>query len=82
GSAVKTSASYNWRNSTPNFHYNSRPTFNRTEHPLKNMVDRGIFDSGCSGHMIGKRINWRILKNSIGDLLPLEVAKATYLVKA
>ncbi|GJW46233.1 hypothetical protein Tco_0077879 [Tanacetum coccineum] len=22
-----------------------------TEHPLKNMVDRGIFDSGCSGHM-------------------------------
>ncbi|GJR19127.1 hypothetical protein Tco_0967654 [Tanacetum coccineum] len=30
GSAVKTSASYNWRNSRPNFHYNSRPTFNRT----------------------------------------------------
>ncbi|GJY67206.1 hypothetical protein Tco_0469444 [Tanacetum coccineum] len=26
------------------------------------------------------RINWRILKNSMGDLLPLEVAKATYLV--
>ncbi|GJV77950.1 hypothetical protein Tco_1509534 [Tanacetum coccineum] len=25
------------------------------------------------------RINWRILKNSMGDLLPLEVAKATYL---
>ncbi|GJV91599.1 putative ribonuclease H-like domain-containing protein [Tanacetum coccineum] len=21
------------------------------DHPLKNMVDRGIFDSGCSGHM-------------------------------
>ncbi|GKF70199.1 hypothetical protein Tco_0203256, partial [Tanacetum coccineum] len=21
------------------------------EHPLKNMVERGIFDSGCSGHM-------------------------------
>ncbi|GJR76747.1 ribonuclease H-like domain-containing protein [Tanacetum coccineum] len=51
GSAVKTSASYNWRNNRPNFHYNSGPTFNRTEHPLKNMVDRGIFDSGCSGHM-------------------------------
>ncbi|GJV66079.1 hypothetical protein Tco_1476907 [Tanacetum coccineum] len=30
GSAVKTSASYNWRNSRPNFHYNSGPTFNRT----------------------------------------------------
>ncbi|GKB23913.1 hypothetical protein Tco_0863314 [Tanacetum coccineum] len=53
GSAVKTSASYNWRNSRPNFNYNSGPTFIRTEHPLKNMVDRGIFDSGCSGHMTG-----------------------------
>ncbi|GJS75493.1 ribonuclease H-like domain-containing protein [Tanacetum coccineum] len=55
GSAVKTSASYNWRNNRPNFHYNSGPTFNRTEHPLKNMVDRGIFDSGCSGHMTGNK---------------------------
>ncbi|GKE30718.1 putative ribonuclease H-like domain-containing protein, partial [Tanacetum coccineum] len=54
-SAVKTSASYNWRNSRPNFHYNSGPTFNRTDHPLKNMVDRGIFDSGCSGHMTGNK---------------------------
>ncbi|GJU60985.1 hypothetical protein Tco_1238751, partial [Tanacetum coccineum] len=26
-----------------------------TEHPLKNMVDRGIFDSGCSGHMTGNK---------------------------
>ncbi|GJZ90976.1 putative ribonuclease H-like domain-containing protein [Tanacetum coccineum] len=24
------------------------------DHPLKNMVDRGIFDSGCSGHMTDK----------------------------
>ncbi|GJT00124.1 putative ribonuclease H-like domain-containing protein, partial [Tanacetum coccineum] len=55
GSAVKTSASYNWRNTRPNFNYNSGPTFNRTEHPLKNMVDRGIFDSGCSGHMTGNK---------------------------
>ncbi|GJZ17417.1 putative ribonuclease H-like domain-containing protein [Tanacetum coccineum] len=55
GSAVKTSASYNWRNTRPNFNYNSRPTFVRTEHPLKNMVDRGIFDSGCSGHMTGNK---------------------------
>ncbi|GJV66680.1 hypothetical protein Tco_1482189 [Tanacetum coccineum] len=30
GSAVKTSASYNWRNSGPNFNYNSGPTFIRT----------------------------------------------------
>ncbi|GKC43495.1 hypothetical protein Tco_1061217 [Tanacetum coccineum] len=29
GSAVKTSASYNWRNTRPKFHYNSGPTFNR-----------------------------------------------------
>ncbi|GKA80873.1 hypothetical protein Tco_0787565, partial [Tanacetum coccineum] len=30
GSAVKTSASYNWRNSRPNFNYNSGSTFIRT----------------------------------------------------
>ncbi|GKF63173.1 hypothetical protein Tco_0186621, partial [Tanacetum coccineum] len=45
--AVKTSASYNWRNSRPNFNYN--------KHLLKNMVDRGIFDSGCSGHMTSNK---------------------------
>ncbi|GKF68005.1 hypothetical protein Tco_0197684, partial [Tanacetum coccineum] len=55
GSAVKTSASYNWRISRPNFNYNSGPTFIKTEHPLKNIVDRGIFDSGCSGHMTGNK---------------------------
>ncbi|GJS50310.1 putative ribonuclease H-like domain-containing protein [Tanacetum coccineum] len=27
----------------------------KDEHPLKNMVDRGIFDSGCSGHMTGNK---------------------------
>ncbi|GKD65476.1 hypothetical protein Tco_1307584 [Tanacetum coccineum] len=51
GSAVKSLASYNWRKPRPNFNYNSGPTFIRTEHPLKNMVDRGIFDSRCSWHM-------------------------------
>ncbi|GJV17627.1 putative ribonuclease H-like domain-containing protein [Tanacetum coccineum] len=25
------------------------------DHPLKNMVDRDIFDSGCSGHMTGNK---------------------------
>ncbi|GJR76745.1 putative ribonuclease H-like domain-containing protein [Tanacetum coccineum] len=55
GSAVKTSASYTWRNSRPNFNYNSGPTFIRSEHPLKNMVDRGIFISGCSGYMTGNK---------------------------
>ncbi|GKD34679.1 hypothetical protein Tco_1250188, partial [Tanacetum coccineum] len=51
GTAVKTSAGYNWRNSSPNSNCDSGPTFIRTDHPLKNMVDRGIFDSGCSTHM-------------------------------
>ncbi|GJT42172.1 retrovirus-related pol polyprotein from transposon TNT 1-94 [Tanacetum coccineum] len=26
-----------------------------SDHPLKNMVDIGIFDSGCSGHMTGNK---------------------------
>ncbi|GJY09643.1 hypothetical protein Tco_0377828 [Tanacetum coccineum] len=52
---VKTSAGYNWRNFKPNSNCDSGPTFIRTDHPLKNMVDRGIFDSGCSGHMTGNK---------------------------
>ncbi|GJX50673.1 ribonuclease H-like domain-containing protein [Tanacetum coccineum] len=55
GSAVKTSAGYNRRNTRPNSNCNGGPTFIRTDHPLKNMVDRGIFDSGCSGHMTGNK---------------------------
>ncbi|GJR80367.1 putative ribonuclease H-like domain-containing protein [Tanacetum coccineum] len=55
GTAVKTSACYNWRNSIPNSNCDSGPTFIRTDHPLKNMEDRGIFDSGCSGHMTGNK---------------------------
>ncbi|GJY44791.1 ribonuclease H-like domain-containing protein [Tanacetum coccineum] len=55
GSAVKTSAGYNWRPTRPNSNCNGGPTFIRTDHPLKNMVDRGIFDSGCSGHMTGNK---------------------------
>ncbi|GJS63260.1 putative ribonuclease H-like domain-containing protein [Tanacetum coccineum] len=51
GTAVKTSAVYNWRNSKSNSNCDSGSTFFKTDHPLKNMVDRGIFDSGCSGHM-------------------------------
>ncbi|GKF30090.1 putative ribonuclease H-like domain-containing protein, partial [Tanacetum coccineum] len=42
GSAVKTSAGYNWRNSKPNFSCDSGPTFIRTDHPPKNMVDRDL----------------------------------------
>ncbi|GKA39837.1 putative ribonuclease H-like domain-containing protein [Tanacetum coccineum] len=53
--AVKTSAGYNWRGTRPNSNYNSGSNFVRTDHPLKNMEDRGIFDSGCSGHMTGNK---------------------------
>ncbi|GJV46842.1 putative ribonuclease H-like domain-containing protein [Tanacetum coccineum] len=53
--AVKTSAGYNWRRTRPNSNYNSGSNFVRTDHPLKNMEDRGIFDSGCSGHMTGNK---------------------------
>ncbi|GJR00725.1 putative ribonuclease H-like domain-containing protein [Tanacetum coccineum] len=55
GSAVKTSAGYNWRNTKPNSNCDSGPIFFRTDHPLKNMVDGGIFDSGCLGHMTGNK---------------------------
>ncbi|GJT09062.1 putative ribonuclease H-like domain-containing protein [Tanacetum coccineum] len=54
GTAAKTLAVYNWRTSRPNSNYNSGPII-RTDHPLKNMVDIGIFDSGCSGHMTGNK---------------------------
>ncbi|GJV27103.1 putative ribonuclease H-like domain-containing protein [Tanacetum coccineum] len=35
----------------------AKPVWNNAnrDHPLKNMVDRGIFDSGCSGHMTGNK---------------------------
>ncbi|GJT85947.1 putative ribonuclease H-like domain-containing protein [Tanacetum coccineum] len=52
GTAVKTSAGYNWRRPRPNSNYNSGSNF---DHPLKNIEDRGIFDSGCSGHMTGNK---------------------------
>ncbi|GKB90432.1 ribonuclease H-like domain-containing protein, partial [Tanacetum coccineum] len=55
GSAVKTSASYNWRNTIPNSNCNGGPISIRTDHPLKNMVDRSIFDSGCLRHMTGNK---------------------------
>ncbi|GKA03879.1 retrovirus-related pol polyprotein from transposon TNT 1-94 [Tanacetum coccineum] len=54
GSAIKTSAGYNWRSSNSNC--DSVPTFIRIDHPLEGtMVDRDIFDSGCSGHMTGNK---------------------------
>ncbi|GKC23766.1 hypothetical protein Tco_1025916 [Tanacetum coccineum] len=55
GTTVKTSVGYNWRRTIPNSNYNSGSNFVRTDHPLKNMEDRGIFDSKCSGHMTGNK---------------------------
>ncbi|GKA03353.1 putative ribonuclease H-like domain-containing protein [Tanacetum coccineum] len=57
GTAVKTSAGCVWRKITPFSNTNSGPTpdSNVNDHPLKHMEHRGIFDSGCSGHMTGNR---------------------------
>ncbi|GJW54049.1 hypothetical protein Tco_0098134 [Tanacetum coccineum] len=67
--AVKTSAGYNWRGTRPNSNYNSGSNFVRTikDHPLKNMEDKGIFDSGCSGHMTGNMDHLCIVKNLVID---------------
>ncbi|GJV96818.1 putative ribonuclease H-like domain-containing protein [Tanacetum coccineum] len=40
--------------------------------PLKNMVDRGYFDSGCSRTWTGKQGSNGGLNNSMGDMLPLD----------
>ncbi|GJX85215.1 hypothetical protein Tco_0335989, partial [Tanacetum coccineum] len=57
GTAVKTSAGCVWRKTTLHSNINSGPTpdSNVHDHPLKHMEHRGIFDSGCSGHMTGNR---------------------------
>ncbi|GJS55474.1 putative ribonuclease H-like domain-containing protein [Tanacetum coccineum] len=57
GTAVKTSAGCVWRKVIPLSYTNSGPTpdSNVNDHPLKHMEHRGIFDSGCSGHMTGNR---------------------------
>ncbi|GKB66112.1 putative ribonuclease H-like domain-containing protein, partial [Tanacetum coccineum] len=55
GTAIKTSVGYNWRRLRPNSNYNSGSNLVRTDHPLKNMEDRCIFDSGCSEHMTGNK---------------------------
>ncbi|GJT10652.1 putative ribonuclease H-like domain-containing protein [Tanacetum coccineum] len=57
GTAVKTSAGCVWRKAIPLSNTNSglTPDSNVNDHPLKHMEHRGIFDSGCSGHMTGNR---------------------------
>ncbi|GJX51079.1 putative ribonuclease H-like domain-containing protein [Tanacetum coccineum] len=67
GTAVKTSAGCVWRKTTPHSNPNGGPTPASYVHvsqgpqgrpkPVKawHMEHRGIFDSGCSGHMTGNR---------------------------
>ncbi|GJZ04159.1 ribonuclease H-like domain-containing protein [Tanacetum coccineum] len=50
GTAVKTSAGCVWRKAIPLSNINSGPTLDSNVN-----VSRGIFDSGCSGHMTGNR---------------------------
>ncbi|GKD26217.1 hypothetical protein Tco_1232431 [Tanacetum coccineum] len=63
GTAVKTSAGYNWRRPRPNSNYNSGSNFVRT-----------VNVKGPQGRPKPEKA-W----NAKGDLLPLEVAKATLL---
>ncbi|GJZ42801.1 retrovirus-related pol polyprotein from transposon TNT 1-94 [Tanacetum coccineum] len=53
GSAVKTSASYNWRNSRPNFNYNRTST---EEHGLDREFNWGLITTfgGSKGYISGK----------------------------
>ncbi|GJT68033.1 hypothetical protein Tco_1019513, partial [Tanacetum coccineum] len=68
GTAVKTSAGYVWRKTTPHSNTNSGPTPDSYVH-----VSQGPQGRPNPVKAWVTRINWRILKNSIGDLLPLEV---------
>ncbi|GJR82754.1 putative ribonuclease H-like domain-containing protein [Tanacetum coccineum] len=58
--AMRLSASYNWRNPRPNFHYNSGPAFIRTVNA------KGPQGRPKPAKAWVTRINWRILKNSMG----------------
>ncbi|GJZ14276.1 putative ribonuclease H-like domain-containing protein [Tanacetum coccineum] len=50
---IPTSTSPNFSSKRPQGNWGS--VIKTSDHPLKNMVDRGIFDSGCSGHMTGNK---------------------------
>ncbi|GKF18015.1 hypothetical protein Tco_0062933, partial [Tanacetum coccineum] len=78
GSAVKTSAGYNWRNSNLNSNCDIGPTFIRT---MNAKGPKGLCPQEKLISLFHVQDN--PLKNMVdrGDLLPLEVAKATYLHK-
>ncbi|GKC34950.1 hypothetical protein Tco_1047334, partial [Tanacetum coccineum] len=67
GSTVKTSASYNWRNTRPNFNYNSGPTFVRTVNAKGNKDQLEDFEEfnggsvtfgGSKGYISGRGKMW------------------------
>ncbi|GJU88019.1 putative ribonuclease H-like domain-containing protein [Tanacetum coccineum] len=72
GSAIKTSAGYNWRNSKPNVNCDSGPTFIRTDHPLKNMVDNVYLIVDARANMKGTGINWIKFEESNGGSVTFE----------
>ncbi|GJX09163.1 hypothetical protein Tco_0199022 [Tanacetum coccineum] len=47
------------------------------DHPLKNMEDRGIFDSGCSGHMTGNKDHLDDFEECKGGSVTFGVATST-----
>ncbi|GJT26477.1 hypothetical protein Tco_0906752 [Tanacetum coccineum] len=51
------------------------------DHPLKNMVDRGIFDSGCSGHMTGNKDQLEDFEEFNGGSVTFEVRYLSVLGK-
>ncbi|GKB12501.1 hypothetical protein Tco_0846424 [Tanacetum coccineum] len=48
------------------------------DHPLKNMVDRGIFDSGCSGHMTGNKDQLEDFEEFNGGSVTFEMHKVLF----
>ncbi|GKB87280.1 putative ribonuclease H-like domain-containing protein [Tanacetum coccineum] len=44
-----------YKQQVPTSNLNSFSPVRPQDHPLKNMEDRGIFNSGCSGHMTGNK---------------------------
>ncbi|GJU58216.1 putative ribonuclease H-like domain-containing protein [Tanacetum coccineum] len=57
-------------------------TGNQNDHPLKHMEHRGIFDSGCSGHMTGNRAHLedyqelsKVGSVTFGDVMDVSVVK-------
>ncbi|GKB68441.1 ribonuclease H-like domain-containing protein [Tanacetum coccineum] len=52
------------------------------DYPLKNIVDRGIFDSGCSRYMTGNKGQLEYFEEFNGDLLPLELNHRVKIIRS